>query len=108
MALLEQWFLSGTTPLSSFLCKICLIVDVDTFMPDASKQLAISFVVNFGFILTFLTTNRSSATVNFRLRPERGNDSVVNKVLYFWIVVCTDPRGMFNRLNMLPRDNPDL
>ena len=46
--------------------------------------------------------------VNFRLRPERGNDSVVNKVLYFWIIVCTDARGMFNRLDMLPRDNPDL
>ena len=65
MALLEKWLLSGAVGVGYF------------------------FVVNFGFILTFLTTNLLSAAINFPLRPKRGNVAVVNKALYDCLHRCT-------------------
>ena len=43
-----------------------------------------------------------------RLLPERYDSCLVPCCLYMRIIVCTDERGTFRRLEIAPKDEPDL
>ena len=43
-----------------------------------------------------------------RLLPERYDGCVVPWCLYLHTIVCTDERGTFSRLEIAPKDEPDL
>ena len=43
-----------------------------------------------------------------RLLPERYDSCVVPWCLYLHTIVCTDERGTFRRLEIAPKDEPDL
>ena len=43
-----------------------------------------------------------------RLLPERYDSCVVPWGLYLSTIVCTDERGTFRRLEIAPKDEPDL
>ena len=43
-----------------------------------------------------------------RLLPEQYDGCVVPWCLYLCTIVCTDERGTFRRLEIAPKDEPDL
>ena len=45
---------------------------------------------------------------NASLLPERYDGCVVSWCLYLRSIVCTDERGTFRRLEIAPKDEPDL
>ena len=74
--------------------------------PPASSQG--SFAVVLGLICTFRTKVRSSLGDGTRLLPEWYDGCVVPWCLYLCTIVCTDERGTFRRLEIAPKDEPDL
>ena len=83
-------------------------MDIDTFVPVSSSIFTRSFAVVLGLICTFRTIVRSSLGDRTRLLPERYDGYVVPWCLYFRTIVCTDERGNFRRLEIAPKDEPDL
>ena len=57
-----------------------------------------------GLICTFCTKVRSSLGDRTRILPERYD----SWCLYLRTIVCTDERGTFRRLEIAPKDEPDL
>ena len=56
----------------------------------------------------FFTKVRSSLGDRTLLLPERYDGCVVPWSLYLRIIVCTDQHGTFRRLEIAPKDEPDL
>ena len=83
-------------------------VDIDTFVPVSSSIFTRSFAVVLGLICTFRTKVRSSLGDRMHLLPEQYDDCVVPWCLYLHTIVCTDERGTFRRLEIAPKDEPDL
>ena len=81
---------------------------VDTFVPVSSSIFTRSFAVVLGLMCTFRAKVRSSLGNRTRLLPERYDDCVVPWCLYLRTIVCTDERGTFKRLEIAPKDEPDL
>ena len=67
-----------------------------------------SFAVILGLLCTFRTKVRSSLRDRTRLLPERYDGCVVPWCLYLCTIVCTDECGTFRRLEIAPKDEPDL
>jgi hypothetical protein len=83
-------------------------VDIDTFVPVSSSIFTRSFAVVVGLICTFRTEVRSSLGDRRRLLPERYDGCMVPWCLNLRIIVCTYERGTFRRLEIAPKDEPDL
>ena len=81
---------------------------IDTILPVSSSIFTRSFAVVLGLIYTFRIKVRSSLGDRTRLLPERNDGYVVPWCLYLRIIVCTDERGTFRRLEIAPKDEPDL
>ena len=101
MAVLEQ-------PFRICRYRTCFTVDLDTFVPVSSSIFTRSFTVVLGLICTFLTKVRSSLGDRTRLLPERYDGCVVPWCLNLRTIVCTDECGTFRRLEIAPKDEPDL
>ena len=82
-------------------------MDIDTFVPVPSSIFTRSFAVQ-GLICTFCTKLRSSLGDRTHLLPERYDSCVVPLCLYLHTIVCKDERGTFRRLNIAPKDKPEL
>ena len=82
-------------------------MDIDTFVP-VSTSIFTTFAVVLGLICTFRTKVRSSLGDRTRLLPEWYDGCVVPWCLYLRTIVCTDERGTFRRLEIAPKDEPDL
>ena len=85
--------------------RISFTVDIDTFVPVSSSIFTRSFAVVLGLICTFRTTVLRDRA---RLLPERYDSCVVPWCLFFRSITCTDERGTFRRLEIAPKDEPDL
>ena len=83
-------------------------MDIYTFVPVSSIIFTRSFADVLGLICTFCTKVRSSLGDSTRLLSERYDGSVVPWCLYLRTIVCTDERGTFRRLEIAPKDEPDL
>ena len=83
-------------------------MDIDSFVPVSSSIFTRSFAVVLGLICSFRTTVRSSLGDRTRLLPERYDGCVVPWCLYLRTIVFTDERGTFRRLEIAPKDEPDL
>ena len=83
-------------------------MDIDTFVPVSSSIFIRSFAVVLGLICTFRTIVRSSLGDRKRLLPEWYDGYVVPWCLYLHTIVCTDERDTFRRLEIAPKDEPDL
>ena len=83
-------------------------MDIDTFVLVSSSIFTRSFAVVLGLICTFRSKVRSSLGDRTRLLPERYNGCVVPWCLLLRSIVCTDERGTFRRLEIAPKDEPDL
>ena len=59
-------------------------------------------------ICTFCTKAHSSLGDRTRLLPERYDGYVVPWCLYLRTIVCADEHGTFRRLEIAPKDEPDL
>ena len=81
---------------------------IDTCVPVSSSIFTRSFAVVLGLICTFHTKVCSSLGDRTRLLPERYDGCVVPWCLYLRTIVCTDERGTFRRLEIGPKDEPDL
>ena len=88
--------------------QILVLPTVDTFVPVSSSIFTRSFAVVLGLISTFRTKVYSSLGDRRRLLPERYDGCVVPWCLYLRTIVCTDERGTFRRLEIAPKDVPDL
>ena len=77
---------------------------IDTFAPVSSSIFTRSFAVVLGLICTFHTKVHSSLRDRMGLLPERYDGCVVPCRLYLRI----DERGTFRRLEIAPKDEPDL
>jgi hypothetical protein len=83
-------------------------VDIDTLVPVSSSIFTRSFAAVLGLICTFRTKVHSSLGDRTRLLPERYGGCVVPCCLYLRTIVCTDERDTFRRLEIAPKDEPDL
>ena len=86
-------------------------MDIDTFVPVFSSIFTRSFAVVLGLICISHTKVRSSLGDRTRLLPELYDGCVVPwclYLLYLHTIVCTDERGTFRRLEIAPKDEPDL
>ena len=83
-------------------------MDIGTFVPVSSSIFKMYFAVVLGLICTFRTKVRSSLGNRTRLLPERYDGCVVPWCLYLGTTVGTDERGTFRRLEIAPKDQPDL
>ena len=83
-------------------------VDIDTFVPVSSSIFTRSFAVVLNLIYTFRTKVWSSLGDRTRLLPERYDGCLVPWCLYLRTIVCRDERGTFRRLEIAPKDEPDL
>ena len=83
-------------------------MDIDAFVPASSSIFTRSFAVVLGLICTIRTKVRSSLGDRTHLLPERYDGCVVPWCLYLRIIVCTDERGTFRRLEIASKDEPDL
>ena len=90
------------------LCRTRFTVDRDTFVPVSYSIFTRSFAVVLGLIYTFRTKVHSSLGDRTRLLPERYDGCMVPWCLYLCTIVCTDERGTFRRLEIAPKDEPDL
>jgi hypothetical protein len=83
-------------------------VDIDNLylFPPASSQGPLPVVQE--LICTFRTKVRSSLGDRTRFLPERYDGCLVPWCLYLCIIVCTDDRGTFRRLEIAHKDEPDL
>ena len=83
-------------------------MDIDTFVPVSSSIFTRFFAVVQGLICSFRTKVRSSLGDRTRLFPERYNVCVVPWCFYLHTIICTDERGTFRRLEIAPKEEPDL
>ena len=83
-------------------------VDIDTFVPVSSSMFTRYFAVVLGLICTFHTIVRSSLGDRKHLLPERYDGCTVPWCLYLRTIVCTDECCTFRRLEIAPKDEPDL
>ena len=83
-------------------------VDIDSFVPVSPSIFTRSFAVVLELICTFHINVRSSLGDRTRLLPERYDGCLVQWCLYLRTIVCTDERGTFRRLEIAPKDEPDL
>ena len=83
-------------------------MDINTFVPVSGSIFTRSFAVVLGLICTFRTKVRSSLGDRTCLLPERFDGCVVPWCLNLRTIVCTDERGTFTRLEIGPKDEPDL
>ena len=83
-------------------------MDIDTFVPVSSSIFTRSFAVVLGLIRTFRTKVQASLGDRTRLLSERYDGCVFPWCFYLRTVVCTDERGTFRRLEIAPKDEPDL
>ena len=83
-------------------------MDIDTFVHVSSSIFTRSFAVVLVLICTFRTKVRSSLGDRMRLLPEQYDVCVVPWCLHLRTIVCTDERGTFRRLEIAPKDEPDL
>ena len=81
---------------------------VDTFVHVSSSIFTGSFAVVLGLICTFRSKVRFSLGNRMRLLPERYDGCVIPWCLYLRTIVCTDECGTFRRLEIAPKDEPDL
>ena len=82
-------------------------VDIDTTVPSSSSIFTSSFAVVLGLICTFRTKVRSSLG-DRSLLSEQYDGCVVPWCLYLRTLVCTGEHGTFRRLEIAPKDEPDL
>ena len=83
-------------------------MDIDTFVPVSSSIFTRSFAVVLELICTFRTKVRFSLGDRTSLLPEHYDGCLVPWCLYLRTFVCTDERGTFRRLEIAPKDEPDL
>ena len=83
-------------------------MDIDTFVRVSSSIFTRSFAVVLGLISTFRTKACSSLGDRTRLLPGRCDGYMVPWCLYLRTIVCTDELGTFSRLEIAPKDEPDL
>ena len=83
-------------------------MDIDTFVPVSSSIFTSSFAVVLGSICTFCTKVHSSLGDKTYILPERCDGCVVPWCLYLRTIVCTDEGGIFRRLDIAPKDEPDF
>ena len=83
-------------------------MDIDTFVPVSSSIFAWSFAVVLGLICTFCTKVHSSLGGITHILPKRYDGCVVPWCLYLPTIVCADEFGTFRRLEIAPKDEPDL
>ena len=81
---------------------------IDTFVAVSSSIVTRSFAVVLGLICTFSTKEHSSLGDRTRLLPERYDGCMIPWCLYLRTIVCTDERGTSRRLEIAPKDEPDL
>ena len=82
-------------------------MDIDTFVPVSHSIGTRYFAAFLGLICTFCTKVRSLGD-RTRLLTELYDGCVVPWCLYLHNIVCTDERGTFRRLEIAPKDEPDL
>ena len=83
-------------------------MDMETFVPVSSSIFTISFAVVLGLICTFRQRQNASLGDRTRILPEQYDGCMVPWCLYLRTIVCTDERGTFRRLEIVPKDEPDL
>jgi hypothetical protein len=83
-------------------------VEMYTFVLVFSSIFTRSFVVVLELICTFRTKVCSSLGDRMRLLPKRYAGCVVQWCLYLHAIVCADECGTFRRLEIAPKDEPDL
>ena len=83
-------------------------MDIDTSVPVSSSIFTRSYAVVLELICTFRAKVRSSLGDRTRPLPERYDGCMVTWSLYLRTLVCTDERGTFRRLEIAPKDEPDL
>ena len=83
-------------------------MDVDTFAPVSSSIVTRSFAVVLGLICTFRTKVDSSLGDRTCLLPEWYDGYMVPWCLYLHTIICIDEHGTFRRLEIAPKDEPDL
>ena len=83
-------------------------MDIATFVPASSSIFTRSFAVVLGLICTSRTKVRSSLGDRTRLLPERYDGCMVPWCLYLRTIVCTDGWGTFRRLEISPKDEPEV
>ena len=107
MVVLEQLLLAER-PVRLCRYRTRFTVYIDTFVPVSYSIFTRSFAVVLGLICTFRTKVRSSIGDRKCLLPEKYDGCVVSWCLYLRTIVCTDERGTFRRLEIAPKDEPDL
>ena len=95
-------------PLRLYRYRTNFTVDIDTFVLVSSSIFTSSFAVVLGLIFTFRTKVRSALGDRTCLLPEWYDGCVVPWGLWLHTIVCTDERGTFRRLEIAPKDEPDL
>ena len=83
-------------------------MDIDTFVPVSSSIFTGSYAVVLGLFSTFCTKVRSFLGDRMHLLPERYDGCVVPLCLYLCTIVSIDERSTFMRLEIAPKDDPDL
>jgi hypothetical protein len=83
-------------------------VDIYTFVPVSSSIFTRAFAVVLGLICTFRTKVLSSLGDRTHLLPERYDGCMVPWCFYLHTIVCTDECGTFRRLEIPPKDEPDV
>uniref|UniRef100_A0A8K9XX01 Transposase Tc1-like domain-containing protein n=1 Tax=Oncorhynchus mykiss TaxID=8022 RepID=A0A8K9XX01_ONCMY len=89
-------------------CMTRFTVDIDIFVPVSPSIFTRSFVVVLRLICTFHTKVRSSLGDRTHLLPEWYDGCMFPWCLYLRTIVCTDERGTIRRLEITPKDEPDL
>ena len=105
------WFWSSGFFLAERPFRLCryrtrFTVDIGTFVPVSSSIFTRSFAVVLGLICTVRTKVRSSLGDRTHLLPERYD--AVPWYLYLHTIVCINKHGTFRRLEIAPKDEPDL
>ena len=103
--LLRSGFFPAERPFRLCRYRTRFTVAIETFVPVSSSIFTRSFAV-LGLICTFRIKVRSS--LGDSLLPERYDGCVVPWCLYLHTIVCTDEHVTFRRLEIAPRDEPDL
>ena len=103
------WFWSGGFILAEWPFRLCryrtrFTGDIDTFVPFFFSIFTRSFAVVLGLICTFCAKVPSSLGDRACLLPEWYDGCVVP----WFNIVCTDEHGTFRRLEIAPKDEPDL
>ena len=101
-------FFLAERPFRLFRYRAHFTVNMDICVLVSSSIFTRFFAVVLGLFCTFRTKVRSPLGDRMHLLPERYDGCMVPWCLYLRTIVSTDERGNFRRLEISPKDEPDL